>query len=235
MSQNQSAVIPLESNPQIFTQFAQYLGLDPTYTYHDVYSLDDPDLLSFIPRPVHSVILLFPITKKYEELKKSEDLKITSNDNIVWFRQTVKNACGLFALLNSLSNLDSSLYVLSSPIHEFIAHSKDPVKVEELIMKLKSDIYTHLAQDANMNSTSAPDESEDVNLHFLSFIKKDGHIYEMDGRRPGVWKLGEVGNTDSEDLLSEKLLFDRIKQFIDLTEGDDKLKFSVMALAPSFD
>lgn len=233
MPQDQSAVIPLESNPQIFTQFAHHLGLDPSFSYHDVYSLDEPELLSFIPRPVQSVILLFPITKKYEEQKIKEDETIDKDGKeAVWFKQTIKNACGLFALLNSLSNLDSDSYVPGTPIHDFISNSSNNEEVEQLILKLKGNVYNDLA---NQGSTAAPDEQDDVNLHFISFVKKDGNIYELDGRRPGYLKLGKVANPDFEDLLSEKLLFDRIKEFISLAEGDDKLKFSVMALAPGFD
>jgi ubiquitin carboxyl-terminal hydrolase L3 len=32
--------------------------------------------------------------------------------------------------------------------------------------------------------TKAPPPEQNVNLHFVSLIHKDGHIYELDGRRP---------------------------------------------------
>lgn len=53
------SVIPLESNPEVFTQFAHNLGLDESHEFVDIYSLTDPDLLGFVPRPVKALILLF--------------------------------------------------------------------------------------------------------------------------------------------------------------------------------
>ena len=41
---------------------ATSLGVSPTLGFHDIYSLSDPDLLSFIPRPVYALIFLCPTT-----------------------------------------------------------------------------------------------------------------------------------------------------------------------------
>ena len=30
----------------------------------------------------------------------------------------------------------------------------------------------------------APSVDEDINLHFICFVEKDGHLYELDGRKP---------------------------------------------------
>ena len=42
--------IPLESNPELFTQLIYQLGGRPSLAFEDVFSLDDPDLLAFITR-----------------------------------------------------------------------------------------------------------------------------------------------------------------------------------------
>ena len=48
MTKNDSKrVIPLESNPAVFTDLAYNLGLTPVLEFHDVYSLTDKDLLNF--------------------------------------------------------------------------------------------------------------------------------------------------------------------------------------------
>ena len=52
--------IPLESNPAVFTSLIHTLGVSPALSFQDVYSLDDPDLLACIPRPVLALILVFP-------------------------------------------------------------------------------------------------------------------------------------------------------------------------------
>jgi ubiquitin carboxyl-terminal hydrolase L3 len=52
--------LPLEANPQVFTDFAEKLGF-PTimYGFHDVYALDPEVWLTAIPSPVAAVVLLY--------------------------------------------------------------------------------------------------------------------------------------------------------------------------------
>jgi len=227
-----SSVIPLESNPEIFTKFAHKLGLSQSFIFHDVYSLTDSELLSFIPRPSPAVILLFPITPDYEKARlEEEQAHSEQNDNVVWFKQTVKNACGLYALLNSTSNLNDTSYEPNSKIVEFKKSSKDLKKVEHLVEALKKD-YTDAATSGD---TEAPDAEEDVSLHFIAFIKKDGHIYEMDGRRKGPLDLGKAQEPESEDVLGESKVVERFQRYIDLSDEQNKMNFSLIALAPSFE
>lgn len=52
------------------------MGLDTSnYAFTDIYGLDE-DLLAFVPQPVKAVLLLFPITKAYEErrMRQNEEL-----------------------------------------------------------------------------------------------------------------------------------------------------------------
>ncbi|KAH3674786.1 hypothetical protein WICMUC_002989 [Wickerhamomyces mucosus] len=226
------AVIPLESNPEVFTQFAHFLGLSPSYQYNDVFSINEPDLLALTPRPSESIILLFPITEKYEELRKEEEKNEgIDGDDVKWFKQSVKNACGLFALLNSISNLSNDSYLPDSLITKFIGASGDTSKVESLIQEFQSSYD----QFATSGSTEAPDANDEVNLHFISFIKKNGKIYELDGRRTNLLKIGEANDPEFSDVLGEEVVLKRINQYIDLTDDENKLKFSIIALGPSFD
>lgn len=49
-----------ESNPEVFTKICLALGVERTLGFFDVYSLDDPDLLAFIPRPVYALLFTCP-------------------------------------------------------------------------------------------------------------------------------------------------------------------------------
>jgi ubiquitin carboxyl-terminal hydrolase L3 len=65
-----------------------------------------------IPKPVKAVVLLFPITENYEKDYKEEVKQIQEkgqevSPNVVFFRQTISNACGTIGLLHTLaSNTD---------------------------------------------------------------------------------------------------------------------------------
>jgi ubiquitin carboxyl-terminal hydrolase L3 len=71
----------------------------------------DPELLAMIPRPCEALIFLFPITEKYEAFREEEEthLKIREQNispNLMFYDQTIGNACGTMALLHSLANND---------------------------------------------------------------------------------------------------------------------------------
>lgn len=110
--------IPLESNPALFTQLIHQLGVFPSLAFQDVLSINDPDLLAFIPRPPLALILVFPTSDAYELAKAKEEEMRDEYDSgggeqdgeggeeepVMWFRQTINNACGLYAILHAISN-----------------------------------------------------------------------------------------------------------------------------------
>jgi ubiquitin carboxyl-terminal hydrolase L3 len=110
MSAHRKHYIPLESNPEVFTQLIHKLGVSGDLTFEDVYSLDDPALLSFVPRPVFALILVFPTSKVYEQQKAASEAKREmyngsgKDEDIMWFRQTIHNACGLYGILHAVCN-----------------------------------------------------------------------------------------------------------------------------------
>lgn len=67
-----------------------------------------------IPRPVQAIIFLFPITEAYEKFKAEEEARITKcgqyiSPEVVFFKQTISNACGMIALLHSLASSDDEI------------------------------------------------------------------------------------------------------------------------------
>lgn len=102
--------IALESDPDLFTTLAHKLGLDSSVAFQDVLSLDDPELLALIPRPVLALILVFPASATYESRKAEEEALLPSyagkgeDEPVLWFRQTINNACGLYGLLHAVCN-----------------------------------------------------------------------------------------------------------------------------------
>ena len=109
--------IPLESNPSLFTELIHRLGVSPSLAFHDVLSIDDPELLAFNPRPALALILVFPTSSSYEKYKAAEEMSRNEYDGsgedeqVIWYRQTINNACGLYGILHAVSNGEASRFI----------------------------------------------------------------------------------------------------------------------------
>lgn len=102
--------LPLESNPEVFNQLIYDLGVADTLAFCDVLSLDESDLLALVPRPVHALLLVFPTSEDYETLRARENEKQAvydghgDNEDVLWFKQTINNACGLYGIMHAVTN-----------------------------------------------------------------------------------------------------------------------------------
>lgn len=85
---------------------------------------------------------------------------------------------------------------------------------------------------ASQGATSAPEATDDVDLHYVCFVKTaDGTLWELDGRRKGPLQRGQL--EENEDVLSQKALTVGPLKFLE-REGAD-LRFSAVALAGAMD
>lgn len=107
----------------------------------------------------------------------------------------------------------------------------DPAQRAKLLEQTPELAAAHKAA-ATQGATSAPDAQDDIDLHYVCFVKgSDGALYELDGRRKGPIRLGELAA--DEDVLSERgLAFGPLK-FLERAGGD--LRFSAVALAGGLD
>ena len=92
------------------TALVHKLGLSQNLSFHDVFSIDDPELLAFVPRPAQALLLVFPVSDSYEKYRMEEDLSRPiyegkgEQEPVIWYKQTIGNACGLMGLLHAVSN-----------------------------------------------------------------------------------------------------------------------------------
>nr|XP_016780879.1 LIM domain only protein 7 isoform X18 [Pan troglodytes] len=120
--------LPLEANPEVTNQFLKQLGLHPNWQFVDVYGMD-PELLSMVPRPVCAVLLLFPITEKYEVFRTEEEEKIKSQgqdvtSSVYFMKQTISNACGTIGLIHAIANNKDKMHFESgSTLKKFLEES----------------------------------------------------------------------------------------------------------------
>ncbi|RKU46777.1 ubiquitinyl hydrolase 1 [Coniochaeta pulveracea] len=233
------AFIPLEANPQLMTSLLHQLGLSDSLQIHDVYSLTDPDLLSFIPRPALALLLVFPVSAAYESHRLSEDSlaepynKSGEQEPVLWFKQTIRNACGMMGLLHAAANGPARGFITESSELDRLVKTAIPLKPEErsrLLEKSESLAQAHKSV-AEKGDTVAPEATDDVDLHYVTFVKtEDGNLWELDGRRKGPILRGNVG---SEDVLGPNALALGPLKFLEREGGD--LRFSCVALAGSLD
>lgn len=220
------------------------LGLSKTLAFHDVYSIDDPSLLEFVPRPAHALLLVFPVSETYEKFRHEEDSGKAEyhgsgpGEEVIWYKQTIGNACGLIGLLHGVSNGQARSYITeSSSLAKLLddAVPLEPVQRANLLYE-SQDLEAAHQGAASTGDTSAPSADDSVDLHYVCFVKsKNGHLWEMDGRRKGPLDRGQLGPED--DVLSEHALEIGVRSFLKREEsaGGGDLRFSLIALAQSYD
>ena len=226
------------------TSLVHKLGLSPNVGFHDVYSIDDPTLLEFVPRPAHALLLIFPVSDTYETFRREEDSGRSEyegsgpDEEVIWYKQTIGNACGLIGLLHGVSNgpargliqQDSDLATLLKQ-----AIPLKPVQRADLLYESQALEAAHQSAAAT-GDTAAPAAEDKSDLHYVCFVKSDkGHLWEMDGRRKGPLDRGQLDA--SEDVLSERALDLGVRSFLkrEASVGGGDLRFSLIALAESLD
>lgn len=225
------------------TNLAHQLGLSSALSFHDIYSLTDPDLIALIPRPASALLFTFPestgFNKRRLEQKATDQVYEGSgpDEPIHWYPQYVHNACGLMGVIHCTVN---------NPAADFIKEGSDLDKFRRATIPLKPTErgeYIHDSEPlerahavaAQAGDTVAPELGGDPGNAFIAFVKgKDGHLYELDGGRGGPIDLGPL--EEDEDVLSDNALKLGPLEYIKLEEeAGGVLAFSCTVLAPSFD
>ncbi|TVY52758.1 Ubiquitin carboxyl-terminal hydrolase isozyme L3 [Lachnellula cervina] len=238
------AFVPLENNPEVMNSLVHKLGLSPALSFHDVYSITDPDMLAFVPRPAAALLLVFPVSASYETSRMGEDKDKPEYEGkgegepVVWYKQTIRNACGLIGILHALSNgLATNFIEPDSDLHKLVKNAIPLAPAQRADLLYNSQALENAHQSAaTQGDSAAPGAEDDIDLHYVCFVKDEkSNLWELDGRRKGPLNRGELGV--DEDVLSEKALELGVKKFLAREEaaGGGELRFSVIALAQSLD
>ena len=219
------------------TKLAHRLGLSTQLAFHDVYSLDDSGLLSLVPRPAHALLVIIPMSETWMEFRKTEDVDKEEyngcgyREPIVWFEQTIGNACGLIGFLHSVCNGAAADMITEGSDLDKLLKDAIPLRTTDRANLLYESENLEAAHQsaAVTGDTDAPDANDEIDLHFVAFVKgKDGHLWELEGGRKGPLDRGQLGPDD--DALCEAALELGVKRYIKMSGGD--LRFSCVALAP---
>ncbi|CAL5865841.1 uncharacterized protein PFLUO_LOCUS47 [Penicillium psychrofluorescens] len=241
---SQKAFVPLENNPEVMSHLVHQLGLPPTLGFTDVFSIDEPDLLAFVPRPAHALLLVFPVSATYEASRTTEDSTLPEysgsgpTEPVMWFKQTIRNACGLIGLLHAVSNGEPRRQVIPGSDLDALLRGAEglaPVQRADLLYDSKALESAH-GDAAKLGDTAAPQAEDSVDLHFVAFVRgDDGTLWELDGRRKGPLARGLL--KEGDDALSDAALDLGVRRFLkaEAEGGNPDLRFSLVSLGPLFD
>lgn len=225
------------------TNLAHELGLSPKLQFHEVYSLTEPSLLEFLPRPAYALLLVFPVSSTYEKHRSEEDYTKQDYDGtgaepVIWYKQTIKNACGLIGLLHIITNGEARQQIVENSNLQKLLQQAMPLKPTERAALLYESQALEVAHQtaAHQGDTTAPAAEAAIDLHFVAFVKdKNGDLWELDGGRKGPLNRGRLGPDD--DVLSEKGQELGVQAFLrrEQEAGGGELRFSVIMLGEAFD
>ncbi|KAG2442345.1 hypothetical protein HXX76_002431 [Chlamydomonas incerta] len=225
--------IPLESNPDVLNEFITKLGIDASkYSFSDVFGLDE-ELLAMVPQPVVAVVMCYPITDESDALAKTEDEEqaakgVAVDPQVFYMKQTIGNACGTIAVLHSIGN---NLQQLSPAAGSFCAQffgatgGMSPAEVGRYLEHPPAgapDIEEAHQAAAAGGDTAPPNADEEVNLHFVALVHRNGQLWELDGRRAAPVCRGPSS--------PDTLLADAARVVKEFVSRSNSLNFNVLAL-----
>jgi ubiquitin carboxyl-terminal hydrolase L3 len=254
--------LPLESNPEIFTSLAHNLGLSSSLRFIEVYDLDEEPA-----EEVLAYVLAFPTSEGYDDeveardaANNGQDFKgkerdtkdtVASNSNdetkVLWLRQTIHNACGLYALLHATCNgharnhISTSFSFLPSCSIALTKQSGQGSILHTLLTTSPSEQSTFLSSSpeleklytvaANTGDTVTPEQGEEVEWHYTCFVPdlNTQRLLELDGDRWGP--LEHAVLDDEQGTFGVKAREVIKKEYFGVARGTGKEgMFSVLAL-----
>lgn len=222
--------IPLESNPEVMNKFLRKLGVSSDWEICDIFGFG-PDELAIVPRPVASVIFLFPYNEAYKKRKHDEELKLKNkgqqvSDDIYFVKQYVHNACGTMALIHSVANNRDKIVLNDGILKQFLEDGQNmsPSDRGEMLTKAENFINAH-KEIAIEGQTAPPSPEDQVPHHFIAFVCKDGCLYELDG---GKFDPINHGPTNPDSLLEDTVNLIQEKFVV---QDPDSVYFTLLALS----
>ncbi|KAK3341488.1 hypothetical protein B0T25DRAFT_343671 [Lasiosphaeria hispida] len=234
----------LENSPEVMDALALKLGLPPTLTFHDIHSLT-PLELTHIPRPALALLVILPLTPSWAADRAAEDAaglglayhnQPDQTSPVIWFKQTIGNACGSIGLVHCALNGPAAQHVLPDSTLARLRDAAAPLAMANRAQMLHDSDEFEAAHKAvvELGDTAPPaaGSGEHAGQHFVAFVKAgDGHLWELEGSRLGPIDRGELGA--DEDVLSLRALELGLGRVIKLEQesGGGDLRFSCIALA----
>ncbi|EQL32388.1 hypothetical protein BDFG_05402 [Blastomyces dermatitidis ATCC 26199] len=181
--------IPLESDPEIFTGLMHDLGMSSSLKFVDVCLLEDEEL-GLVQRPVLALILILPSCPAYNQcMIEGQTIANRTEEGVVWLKQTINNACGLYAILHAVCNV--------SALHQ-LTKLEPPNRTKYL--EDSEEICRAYVKAAQKGASDIPIAKDEVDHHYICFVTHSNQLYKLDGDINGSISQGFLA--EGEDILT---------------------------------
>lgn len=171
---------PLESDPQIFTNYLKKLGLNEKYKFDELYGLDE-ELLLMVEGIPKALIINYEKGINKKTYKDSDKISHAKVPFYMYQQGKLDNACGVIAALHAVGNNKLDLNP-DSILDKFFKNCTDKLP-EEICANLQdnSDFKNEHKSFASKGQSNLCDKQEDVKNHFVCFAIVDNNLIEFDG------------------------------------------------------
>eukprot|EP00826_Nyctotherus_ovalis_P029470 TRINITY_DN2329_c0_g1_i1.p1 TRINITY_DN2329_c0_g1~~TRINITY_DN2329_c0_g1_i1.p1 ORF type:complete len:274 (-),score=84.58 TRINITY_DN2329_c0_g1_i1:118-816(-) len=175
---------PLESDPEILTDYMQSLGMSKSWELLEVIGLD-PELLCMVPKSTVALVLTYARAEAKEVKAKKTEVAVTPDINFyMWQTKTLDNACGLIACIHAVfNNLAIVPVAEGSPLKEFynVAIKQSPEERAATLDGFTSIKSVH-RDCGKKGQSNQVERKEDTQYHFICFTRNDKkQLIELDG------------------------------------------------------
>ncbi|KAA0153153.1 hypothetical protein FNF29_03341 [Cafeteria roenbergensis] len=181
----------IESDPAVFTELTERLGLETQMEIGEVFSMEDVESQA----DCAGFILLFRYDKGTMRPSSSSSVGVADDPSVFFCKQTVENACGTIALLHVLLNAEG---VRPGPkLTNFLefASSMPEAELRGEILGMSDDIrkaHNSFARSEPFMSEEKGSSEGGEAFHFVAYVPKNGALYELDGLQRGPIRLEAV-------------------------------------------
>lgn len=171
---------PLESDPEIFTKYLQNLGLNSSYHFEELFTLD------YVPEESNILAIIISYeTGSSGKLKRDEENYLNFNKIKFYMKQTKKldNACGVIASLHAIGNLKDEKTISENTILNKFFKESETITDEERALNLENSNEFKKAHSnfAGQGQSNLCLNQDDVKNHFVTFVYNQNSILELDG------------------------------------------------------
>ncbi|KAI6186523.1 Ubiquitin carboxyl-terminal hydrolase [Aphelenchoides besseyi] len=203
--------IPLESNPDVFNEFIEKLGIKGARCV-DVYGFDD-ELIEYIPKPHLALIFVDEIMQPVYNKLAAEGVK--TPEKVFFMKQKD------FKCLWNFRSFSFTRSKRSGSFAEWLREAKN-LSVEERSDSLGNAKALSEAHESVANHGETDANPPKVEHHFIAYVNIDGTLYEFDSRMDFPRACGP---TTQETLIKDAGVFCK-----DLAAKLNNPSFSALAL-----